>query len=75
MTKPSASGHCSPKRNSAGQSLVARWARDERGATAIEYSIIISSVFLTMVTSLYAFGDQLKVMFDFVGDTISAALK
>ncbi len=55
--------------------IVARWIRDEQGAVAVEYGLILAGVFLTMVGSLYAFGDQLKAMLQFVADTVSAALK
>jgi len=60
--------------SSLSHGLVRRWAGDERGAVAVEYGVILAVVFLTMVGSLYAFGDQLKAMLDFVSATVAAAL-
>ncbi|PLX34485.1 MAG: Flp family type IVb pilin [Hyphomicrobiales bacterium] len=54
--------------------MVRRWAGDERGAVAVEYGVILAVVFLTMVGSLYTFGDQLKAMLDFLSATVAAAL-
>lgn len=54
--------------------MIARWAKDEQGAVAVEYGLILAAIFLTMVGSLYAFGDQMKVMMEFVANTVGAAL-
>ena len=55
--------------------LVSCWANDQKGATAVEYALILALVFLGMVGALYTFGDQLGAMFTYLASTISAALK
>jgi pilus assembly protein Flp/PilA len=56
--------------------LVARFAlklaRDQRGATAIEYALIVSLIFLVIVTSVTLFGQKTTNMYDFISTTIGA---
>lgn len=44
--------------------LTRRFLSDESGATSIEYGLIISLIFLTIVTAVTAFGDQSSGMFN-----------
>jgi pilus assembly protein Flp/PilA len=44
--------------------LTRRFLSDESGATAIEYGLIISLIFLTIVTAVTAFGNQSSGMFN-----------
>ena len=50
------------------------FARDERGATAIEYAMIASLIFLVIVTSVTAFGNKTTGVIQYVSDTIDAAI-
>ena len=50
---------------------VARFMRDERGATAIEYAIIASGIAVAIVASVTSLGSSVKGMFT----SVSTALK
>lgn len=52
----------------------ARFARDDGGATAIEYGLIIGLVFLAIVSGISLFADSANVMFQRIADTINAVL-
>ena len=47
--------------------LVARFAKDESGATAIEYGLIASLVAVAAIAAMTTVGTKLTGMFDFVG--------
>jgi pilus assembly protein Flp/PilA len=49
-------------------------ARDQRGATAIEYALIVSLIFLVIVTSVTLFGTKTTDMFNFISTTIGGAI-
>lgn len=51
--------------------LFARFAKDESGATAIEYGLIAALVSVAIIGAVGLLGDQLKIVFD----NITAALK
>lgn len=40
------------------------YLKDENGATAIEYALIAAGISLAIVASVFAFGDELEVLFD-----------
>jgi pilus assembly protein Flp/PilA len=46
------------------KNLLARFAGDEAGATAIEYGLIASLIALAVVTAATQMGDKLGTMFD-----------
>ena len=48
----------------------ARFLRDESGATAIEYGLIISLIFLAIVTALTAFGNTSSGVFNNAMDAL-----
>lgn len=50
-----------------------RFLKDESGATAIEYGLIASLVFLGCVTAFFSFGDSATAMFNHINDTIADA--
>jgi pilus assembly protein Flp/PilA len=50
-------------------------AADGRGATAIEYGLILAMVFLAMVGALQAFGVQVIDMFNNVSTTSVSAMQ
>jgi pilus assembly protein Flp/PilA len=39
------------------------YLKNESGATAIEYSLIAAGISLAIVAAVFAFGDQLEVLF------------
>lgn len=47
--------------------------RDTRGATAVEYGLILALMFLAMVSALQSVGDQTIAMWTKVQNTMSAA--
>jgi pilus assembly protein Flp/PilA len=49
------------------------FARDERGATSIEYGLIVSLIFLVIVTSVSAFGTHATAIFNTAFNAISSA--
>ena len=48
--------------------------RDEGGATAIEYAMIASLIFLVVVTSVTAFGHKTTDKMKYVSDAVSGAI-
>nr|WP_307349303.1 Flp family type IVb pilin [Caulobacter ginsengisoli] len=48
--------------------------RDESGATAIEYGLIASLIFLVIVTSVTAFGNKTTDIMDRVSAAIAGAI-
>ncbi|HZF96415.1 MAG TPA: Flp family type IVb pilin [Allosphingosinicella sp.] len=50
-----------------------RLARDERGATAIEYGLILALVFLAMIVGVTAFGQGAIAMWTGVAENIQEA--
>jgi pilus assembly protein Flp/PilA len=55
------------------RSILTRFWRDERGATAIEYSLICAMVFLVIVTAMTAFGNHASNIMSNVSTAIAAA--
>jgi len=53
---------------------VSRFWRDESGATAIEYGLIASLVFLVIVTAVTAFGAKTTGIMDMVSGAIAGAI-
>jgi pilus assembly protein Flp/PilA len=47
---------------------------DDRGATAIEYALILSLVFLAMMGGVQAFSTQLIAVWDHVSNTSAGAM-
>jgi pilus assembly protein Flp/PilA len=45
------------------KSIFRAFARDERGATAIEYSLIVGLIFLAIVTSVNTFASNTNTMY------------
>jgi pilus assembly protein Flp/PilA len=47
---------------------------DTRGATAIEYALILSLIFLAMIGAVQEFSDQLIAVWNHVSNTSAAAM-
>jgi pilus assembly protein Flp/PilA len=54
--------------------LIRRFLADERGATAIEYGLIVALIFLVIVTAVTLFSDRATAMFTFVSTTIDSVI-
>ena len=50
-----------------------RFAKDESGATAIEYGMIVAGIFLIAVSAITAFGTNASAMFARVSTAILGA--
>ena len=48
--------------------MLRRFLQDESGATAIEYGLIASLLFLGIVSAITAFGDSMTNMFNKIRD-------
>ena len=48
-------------------------ARDERGATAIEYGLILTLIFLAMIVAVTAFGQETIKMWTEVAQKVDSA--
>ena len=53
--------------------MLARFIRDEAGATAIEYGLIAALVSVVIIAALTALGNQLSATFSSVTGTMQAA--
>ncbi|MCH2496713.1 MAG: Flp family type IVb pilin [Erythrobacter sp.] len=47
--------------------------RDTRGATAVEYGLILALIFLAMVGAVQTFGQEVIEMWNLISDTILAS--
>ena len=54
-------------------SMLARFIKDESGATAIEYGLIAALVAVAIIAALTLLGDSLSDMFDSVAVTVQNA--
>jgi pilus assembly protein Flp/PilA len=52
-------------------SIFARFAKDESGATAIEYSLIAALMAAAIITALTSFGGNLSTAFTNIGTTLT----
>jgi pilus assembly protein Flp/PilA len=53
---------------------IARFARDESGATAVEYGIILAMMFLVILSALMAFGEATSNLFNMTMTALRAAI-
>ena len=53
--------------------FLTRFAKDESGATAIEYGLIIATIFLVILASVTLFADRATDKFNDATDAIIAA--
>ncbi len=51
---------------------MSRFAKDERGATVVEYGLIAALIFLAIVGSVTAFSEQTDAMFTMIADNIAS---
>ena len=53
---------------------MSRFWRAESGATAVEYGLIVSLIFLVILASVTAFGSKSTNMYNTISTTISSAM-
>jgi pilus assembly protein Flp/PilA len=53
------------------QIFIKRLYADERGATAIEYALIVSLVFLVILGAMTLFSDNIKAMFAAIATAVT----
>jgi len=58
----------------AARSALKAFAKDRSGATAIEYALIVSLIFLAIIGGVTAFGTGTQLKYDYIGDEIGKAL-
>jgi pilus assembly protein Flp/PilA len=54
--------------------FISRFRRDENGATSLEYGLIISLIFLVILSALTAFGSTSSGIFNGAMNAIRAAM-
>ena len=57
----------------AARSFVKAFGADQRGATAIEYGLIVSLIFLVILTAVTSFGNNTSSMIIMIGNTIGSS--
>ncbi len=55
------------------KTLIARFIKDEEGATAIEYGLIASLIAVAIVAVLLTLGPQLRAVFQTVQDNLKTS--
>ncbi len=53
--------------------MIARFVREEEGATAIEYGLIVSLIFLVIVSAMQAVADASNANYDKINSAITQA--
>ena len=56
------------------RAILDRFCKDQSGATAIEYGMIVSLMFLAIITACHAFGDKNIAMYQRICDAIGAVM-
>ncbi len=57
------------------RALLRRFGRDDRGATAIEYGLMLTMIAAACVVSMNAVGTSTRTVWDNVGNTVGNAMK
>lgn len=55
------------------RNFITRFAKDESGATAIEYGLIAALMAVAVIACITAFGPKMKATFEGIGDTMEGA--
>lgn len=54
-------------------SLISAILRDTRGATAVEYGLILAMIVLAMIAALQGFADSAISMWEYIQENVEAA--
>lgn len=57
-----------------GSNLVARFASDLRGATAVEYGLIVGAIAAAIIGIVFLIGDDIAAMFQQIADVMNTRL-
>jgi len=52
------------------QALIARFAKDESGATAIEYGLVAAGISVAIIAVIQGLGNNLKTVFSSLSSTL-----
>ncbi len=52
---------------------LSRFAKDESGATAIEYALIVALIFLAIVTALTVYANATNALYTRIGNAMAGA--
>jgi pilus assembly protein Flp/PilA len=52
------------------RAILLRWVRDESGATAVEYGMIVALVSIAAIIALQALGQSVVEMYERIGATL-----
>ncbi len=55
------------------RNFILRFKRDENGATAIEYGLIVGLIFLVAVSAMTSFAGNMNAMYAIINNTIGGA--
>ena len=53
--------------------MLSKFFKNEKGATAIEYGLIASLIFLGCVTAFFSFGESATAMYERISNTVDEA--
>ena len=53
--------------------MMVRFLKDERGATAIEYGLIVTFLFIAIVTAIHFYVDSTQGMYTRISDAVDGA--
>ncbi|MFT3997202.1 MAG: Flp family type IVb pilin [Asticcacaulis sp.] len=53
--------------------IFTRFLKNESGATAIEYGLIVAFVFLAITAALYSYRDSFTTLYQYLADSVSTA--
>ncbi len=55
------------------KTLFSRFAKDQRGATAIEYGLIVALIFLVIVTAVTSYTQSTSAVYNRIGNAVTGA--
>jgi pilus assembly protein Flp/PilA len=53
--------------------ILARFLKDQSGATAIEYALIVGMIFLVIVTAVEIYAQHTNTLYQKIGDAVNNA--
>ena len=56
------------------ESRILSWLHDTRGATAIEYGMIVTGIAVALIAIIFTMGDNLVLLFQNISDQIMSVL-
>ncbi len=53
--------------------MIKRFIQDDSGATAIEYALIVTFLFIAIVTAIHFYVDRTQLMYSHISDAVDGA--